>query len=73
MSYLVYWDKPPPPVPRLSTAPGGGHYSYRTYTYHTRYGVDAVIVWDGFSYKPWSYSSPGVINSRIHCSCFTRE
>ena len=26
-----------------------------------------------FTYKPLSYSSPCAINSRIHCSCFTRE
>ena len=46
---------------------------YRTYTYHTLYGVRAVIVLGNISYKPLSYSSPCAINSRIHCICFTRE
>ena len=74
VSNIVYWDKPPPlfqdlapPLVVVITP------KYRTYTYHTWYGVRAVIFLCYINYKPLSYSSPFAINSRIHCSCFTRE
>ena len=74
VSNIVYWDNPPPlfqdlapPLVVVITP------KYRTYTYHTWYGVRAVIVLCYISYKLLSYSSPCAINSRIHYSCFTRE
>ena len=64
----------PPPCSKTSTAPGGGHYSWvQDVHISVMMWVRAVVVLDLCCYKPLSYSSPCAINSRIHCSCFTRE
>ena len=67
LSNLVYWDKPPPlfqdlapPLALVIT------HKYRTYTYHTWYGVRAVIVLYGPNYKPYFVLFITLCNKQSH-------